>query len=222
MLQVLTRASTDVADNIVLDEVLFQELEHSGTPEALCFWECSRPAVVLGATATIGQCVHEEACREDGVLIVRRKSGGGAVVIGPGCLNYSLVLSMAARPELYAVTGSYHRILTRMVQTLSLPGLGICGISDLAIGDRKISGNSQRRGRQALLHHGTILYDFNPELMQRYLKDAPRQPAYRAGRSHLNFVTNVSVTRDAIVQAITLAYRDWPIAHSAESVRMRI
>jgi len=222
MPHVLKRPSTGPADNIALDEALFQELERSGAPETVSFWECSQPAVVLGATGTIDQYIHEEACRKDGVLILRRRSGGGAVVIGPGCLNYSLVLSMAARPELYGVTDSYHLILKRMVQTLGLPGLAIRGICDLAIGDRKISGNSQRRGRHALLHHGTILYDFNAQLMQRYLKDAPRQPAYRSGRSHLNFVTNSSLTREATVQAITLAYRDWPIAHSAESVRMRI
>jgi lipoate-protein ligase A len=207
MVQLVHSGSTDPTDNLALDEILFQKLERGGTNETLRFWECSQPAVVVGASGHIGQQVHEKACVEDGVPILRRTSGGGAVVIGPGCLNYSLLLSLAERPELYGVANSYQRILTRIAEALSVPRLAIRGISDLAIDDRKISGNSQRRGRRALLHHGTILYDFNVLLMERYLKSVRRQPAYRSGRSHQDFVTNALLPRAAIEQAITLGVR---------------
>jgi lipoate---protein ligase len=127
-------------------------------------------------------------------------------VIGPGCLNYSLVLSMELRPGLRRVAHSYQFILRRMIRALRLPGLAFRETSDLAIGERKVSGNSQLRGRRALLHHGTILYDFDILLMERYLKEPTRQPAYRSGRTHRAFVANAPVPRDVIEQAITKAW----------------
>ena len=69
--------------------------------------------------------------------------------------------------------------------------MALQGTSDLALNDRKFSGNAQQRKRTHLLHHGTLLYAFATEPLARYLKPPPRQPAYRAGRSHADFVTNL-------------------------------
>jgi len=63
---------------------------------------------------------------------------------------------------------------------------------------RKVSGSAQRRGRRALLHHGTLLYDFDPALAVRYLKEPSRQPAYRARRSHGEFLGNLPLTGEEV------------------------
>ena len=178
------------ADAITLDAAHFRALEENKGGEVLRFWECESPAVVVGALATVGRQVDEDACLADGVPIVRRISGGGAVVLSRGCLNYSLILSLEARPELRPVAVSYSLILGPLLEALQLPGLSISGTGDLAIGDRKVSGNAQRRGRRALLHHGTLLYGFDVRLMTRYLKEPDRRPAYRGSRCHAEFVTN--------------------------------
>ena len=86
---------------------------------------------------------------------------------------------------------------------LNLPGLAIRGTSDLVLGDRKVSGNAQRRGRRALLHHGTLLYDFDAQWMMRYLKEPRRQPSYRAERTHEAFVTNMPLDSRTIKDAIS-------------------
>ena len=192
----------DPAENLALDGALFRQMESGDAIETVRIWESSRTAVVVAELGSISQQVHVQSCRENDVPIIRRSSGGGAVVIGPGCLSFSLVLSMEKHPELCGVANSYALILTRIISSLGVHGLAVRGISDLAIGDRKISGNSQRRGRRALLHHGTILYDFDLSLMDCYLKDPPRQPLYRSGRSHQAFVTNVPLTRSAVEQGI--------------------
>ena len=206
MVVLLHNGSRESDDNVALDGIAFQEVETGGNYESLRCWESSRPAVILGALGSISRQVDEKACREDDVPILRRLSGGGAVVIGPGCLNYSLVLSMDLRPGLRSIEHSYEFILGRMIRALRLPGLAVRGTSDLALEERKVSGNSQRRGRRALLHHGTILYDFDILLMERYLKHPPRQPAYRSGRTHRTFVANAPVARSVIEQAIT---KEW-------------
>jgi lipoate-protein ligase A len=142
-----------------LDEELasFRALEGGG-PETLLVWEAERPCIVLprGGAAEF----HLPADAGNGVPVLRRESGGGAVVLGPGCLNYALVVSLEKRPRLLDVEGSYAEILGALVAALRLPGVTAVG-SDLVLDDRKFGGNAQRRSRRALLHHGTILYGFD-------------------------------------------------------------
>jgi lipoate-protein ligase A len=70
-------------------------------------------------------------------------------------------------------------------------GAEICDPSDLAWQGKKVSGNSQRRTADVFLHHGTLLYDFDPELASRYLLEPKRQPNYRQGRTHAQFLGNL-------------------------------
>lgn len=206
----IDRCSGDPHDNVALDAALFHALEATGAGETLRFWESQRTAVIVGSLGGIPRQVHEDACLADGVPIIRRLSGGGAVVVARGCLNYSLVLSLEARPELSRVPQSYGLILRRIVDALQVPGLSIQGLSDLAIERRKVSGSAQRRGRRALLHHGTFLYAFDIDSLDRYLKEPERQPAYRAGRRHAAFVANAPLEPQAIAAALIRAWEGEP------------
>lgn len=189
-----------------MDAALFRAVEDDVACESLRLWESAGPAVSVGHSADIRAEIHEAACEDDDVPVVRRLSGGGAVVAGSGCICFSMLFSMDARPELRFVEHSYQLILDRIATALGMPEIAIRGFSDLAFGDRKISGNAQRRGRRALLHHGTILYAFDFSLMDRYLKQPARQPAYRAGRSHSEFVTNLPLAAGAIKNGIIEAW----------------
>jgi lipoate-protein ligase A len=195
-------------DNVAHDAALFERLEGTGTGETLRFWESPYPAVIVGHSTVIERDVHEDACASDGVPIVRRMSGGGTVVVGPGCLSYALALSLDRRPELRDVTSSYRIILEPIVRGLDVRGLRVRGAGDLALNGRKVSGSAQRRGRRALLHHGTLLYDFDLGLIARYLKEPARQPAYRAGRPHLTFVANAPLAIEQIKARIAWAWRE--------------
>jgi len=99
--------------------------------------------------------------------------------------------------------------LQRQVPTASLQG-----ICDLTWNDRKFSGNSLRITRRNLLYHGTILYDFDLDIIARCLKVAPRQPDYREGREHASFVTNVPVDPERFADDLGRAFgvsgqQDW-------------
>jgi len=172
-------------------------------PGTLRVWESPVPAVVLGRSGSIARDVNEAACAADGVEILRRTSGGGAVLLGPGCVNYSLLLSLEIHPELRDVRASYRLILGWLIQALRVPGLEIRGLSDLAIGGRKVSGNAQHRGSGTLLHHGTLLCGLDAQLIERYLKEPARQPDYRQGRSHREFLGALPLTADIIRQRLT-------------------
>ncbi len=181
-----------LAENLALDEALLLDAE-AGGPALLRFWEWTRLAVVLGAGGKVAEDVLENACREDGVPVHRRSSGGGTVLLGPGCLLYSLILPYEHHPDLQYLTPSYRHILKEVTTALKdlLPGITQDGISDLATDGRKFSGNAQQRKRTHFLHHGTLLYGFDLAKISQYLKTPPRQPEYRQGRPHQAFLMNL-------------------------------
>lgn len=188
------------AENLALDEALLLEAEAGRGGEVLRFWEWPRPAVVLGSGGVLRDDVKEETCLDDGVPILRRSSGGGTVLLGHGCLCYSLVLSCNHAPELSAIRPSYCYILARVAEALAdlSPRIDIAGTSDLTCDGRKLSGNAQQRKRHYLLHHGTLLHDFDLSLFTRYLKMPARQPEYRAGREHAEFVQNLACAANTL------------------------
>jgi lipoate-protein ligase A len=177
--------------------------------ETLRLWEFPRPVVVVGRSSRVAAEVRVEACRQLGVPILRRTSGGAAIVAGPGCLMYSLVLGYRFRPALRAVGAAHQSVLGTLAAALAplTPGIRCRGISDLAIGETKVSGNSVRARRGHLLYHGTLLYDFQLELIERLLAMPPRQPGYRQGRPHEGFVGNLPASGPAIRRALVAAWQ---------------
>lgn len=184
--------------HLALELALFLSAEESASGEALRFWETTEPAIILGRSRRPAEDVLEEASQADGVPIIRRFTGGGTVVVGPGCLNYALVLSLDVHPELTDVAASFRLILQRIASALNVADLTIGGQTDLVLGGRKVSGNAQRRGRRALLHHGTLLYAYDSCLAGRYLREPARRPAYRGARRHADFLGNLPLTPETI------------------------
>jgi lipoate-protein ligase A len=195
------------AENLALDEALLLHAEQGG-PEVLRFWEWPTPAVVLGAGGRLADDVNEPACLSDGVPILRRASGGGTVLLGSGCLLYSLILAYDRAPPLAEITPSYCYIFDVLQAALAplVPGLHCAGTSDLAVNGRKVSGNSQQRKRRHLLHHGSLLYAFDLGLVGRYLRPPSRQPAYRKGRDHREFLTNLKAGAEELKRALSEAW----------------
>jgi lipoate-protein ligase A len=206
----------DAAANLALDEALLLEAEQGQGGEILRIWEWPTPVVVLGAACRLEEDVHAKACEADRTPILRRSSGGGTVLWGAGCLLYTLVLRFDREPALTQVRPSYAWILGEMAAAIGLEGIEPAGISDLAIAGRKFSGNAQQRKRDHVLHHGTILYNFDRTSVARYLKLPPRQPEYRANRPHTGFLCNVTLSRDEIAARLRRHWKadeecgDWP------------
>lgn len=191
-------------ENIALDEALLLAAESGESGEVLRFWDWPRPAVVLGSGGRITDDVNEAACLADDVPILRRSSGGGTVLLGRGCLLYTLILCYERHSALVDIRRSYRFILGLIAEALA-EGVGAIeqsGISDLVLAGRKFSGTAQQRKRSFLLHHGSLLYDMDLSQIPRYLHEPMRQPEYRGGRTHLAFVRNLSLQREEIKQRL--------------------
>ncbi|HEV3417181.1 MAG TPA: lipoate--protein ligase family protein, partial [Pirellulales bacterium] len=112
-MQLLDLTLDTPAENLALDEaLLLLEAEAAGEPhEVLRLWEPLQFAVVVGSSSRVAAEVAPDACRVRGIEVLRRTSGGAAVVIGPGCLMYSLILSRKLRPEQRAIDGAHCFVL---------------------------------------------------------------------------------------------------------------
>jgi len=139
---------------------------------------------------------------------------------------YSVVLSYDLRPELRSIDAAHRFVLNRVAKAIGANAT-LRGISDLTAGGRKFSGNSLRCKRDHLLYHGTILYDFPLEKIGRYLRSPPREPEYRGGRSHGDFITNVEVEPQPLRQSLPTVFAaddaltKWPKSGVEELVRER-
>src|SRR5262245_40709144 len=187
--------------NLALDEALLdalQAVETSGERpvETLRLWESRRPFIVIGRSARLEDEVDADACARAGVPVLRRVSGGGTVMVGPGCLAFTLILSLTQRPEHRDIRRSMRLIVSTLAEALPLAGLHLEGTSDLGWDACKVSGHAQRPTRDALLHHGTLIYALDLPLMASLLREPARQPEHRAARPHLDFVRNLPLGAD--------------------------
>ena len=176
--------------NLAFENAFFQA-EKDPASLYLFFYE-NHPALVLGKSL---EKQNEVWSHKGHPPVYRRISGGGSVLHTGGNLNYALFLSLARFPEYMNVGLSYEKILAAVALKLG-PKVSRQGYSDLAIlcrGEpRKFSGNAQCRKRGWIMHHGTLLYD--KEAIRRipyFLKPPPKEPEYRRGRRHGQFMTKV-------------------------------
>lgn len=208
----------DPASDLALDEALLQQADAGEGEEVLRLWTLRRPVVVIGRGSRICGETNTHYCQAHSIPILRRCSGGAAVVGGPGCLMYSLVLSLQLRPELRQVDQAHRLVMTRLLDAVAAqqPDVRWQGTCDLTLAGRKFSGNSLRIARRHLLYHGTILHAADLEQIDRCLATPPRQPEYRQGRSHADFITNLTIDPAQLREDLAAAFgahevsEQWP------------
>jgi lipoate-protein ligase A len=200
----------DAAGNLACDEALLQAHETERLDgELLRVWEAQKYFVVLGHSNRIAAEVEIEACERRAIPVLRRMSGGGAVLQGPGCLNYSLILNGAAH-RLKTIGDAFRFVLERhrdCIADLTGGEPRIEGISDLTLAGRKFSGNAQYRKSHYLLVHGTFLLKFDLSLIATCLRMPSKQPAYRAARSHSDFLVNIELPAARLRAALRSAWQ---------------
>ena len=149
-----------------------------------------------------------EACRRHGLAVLRRVSGGGAVLQTQGVLNYSLLFPDHGRLRMAGGFACGTALIRRALQRLSVVTM-VRGVSDVTVGERKISGNAIARRGRIFLVHGTLLVDLDLDLLDACLKHPGREPDYRQGRRHRDFLITLAAMgefkRHVVAEALETA-----------------
>ena len=209
------------AQNLACDEALLDELEAGFGEPTLRFWESHVPFVVLGYSNSIATEVSRAECERRGIPILRRISGGGAVVQGPGCLNYNLTLPITDETSSITATNrlvmEQHRVAMSMLLGREVQQQGC---TDLTIGPLKFSGNSQRRKSRALIFHGCFLLNFDLKLIEAVLSHPSKEPQYRHHRTHIEFLTNLNVPSERVKEALASTWQATDVARHPSHIRI--
>lgn len=158
------------------------------------FFESHRTVVVLSSSNDPQTEVHADRCENMGIPILRRRGGGGTVVLTPGCL----ILTVACYvKELYNNRGYFYSINQAWINSLSkcgIDGLTQAGTSDIVAATRKVAGTSLFRKQNLLVYQGSLLVAPDLRLITTLLRHPSREPNYRGSRDHETFLTSLKTT----------------------------
>ena len=162
----------DAYTNMATDEALTKS-KGEGGPDTLRFYRWKPSAVTLGYFQSVEDEVDLDALGKYGIDLNRRISGGGAVLnSAEGEITYSIIMDEEDPRISNDPTESYRYLCHGIIEGLANLGIeaDFKPINDIIVGPKKISGNAQIRRYGAVLHHGTILVDFDAKQMFSVLK----------------------------------------------------
>lgn len=155
-------------------------------------WVPKRFCIVLGQSNEPGESIHTAVVEEENIPVYKRPSGGETVILSPN----TLVMSFVKRNEPLRSPKRYFALFNGKIidalAGLGVKDLGQRGISDICIGEKKILGSSIYRNKDILLYHAVLNISEPVSNIEKYLKHPSREPGYRAGRSHSDFVTSLA------------------------------
>lgn len=160
--------------------------------------------VVLGSSNRSSEEADEVNCIEDQIPILKRYGGGGTVLLYPGCV----VVTIGCWVEDYYANNEYFkRLNASIIEALSvswplLSELAQRGISDIAMNEQKVVGTSLFRSRNYLLYQASIIVDLDIASIMRYLKHPSKEPDYRRGRNHKDFLIGIGGLVSASVEEV--------------------
>lgn len=133
-------------------------------PEGSYFltWQLG-PTVVMGRNQVAHQEVDLDFCRREGIDVIRRRSGGGAIFADKRNIMTSLITEDAPVEPLFE---EYAEAVAQALRQLGAPAV-VAGRNDIVLeSGAKICGNAFYKKTGRCIAHGTMLYDTNPRLME--------------------------------------------------------
>jgi len=180
----LETGSTDPAYNLAFEEYV---QTHRQTGDYLILWQ-NKNAVIIGRNQNAEEEINAAFVKEHGIKVIRRNTGGGAVYHDMGNLNYSFITDAGdiAQRSANAFTGP-------VVKALKALGLDAeaSGRNDILVSGRKVSGTAEHIIKGRILHHGTLLFASNPEMIAGALNPDPTKFASKSVKSVRSRVGNI-------------------------------
>lgn len=200
-LSYLLLTGTDAPENLATEQFVFDELPRDRSWFLL--WQ-NRSAVIIGKHQDTLAEINRPFVEERGIQVVRRLSGGGAVYHDLGNLNYTIITDAESTETLNM--GLFCQPLLRLLRSLGVPA-ELTGRNDITAEGRKISGSAQYLRHGRILHHGTLLFDADLDVVQQALHVDPEKIRSKGRSSVRSRVTNL---RPLLPEEITLP-RFWEL-----------
>lgn len=200
--------------NAALDEVLTQAVGAGTRRPTLRIWEWDEPGIFIGSFQSVKNEVDEEQAEAHGTQIVRRISGGGAMYMVPeNCVTYALYV-----PEEMVRGMSFEQSYAFLDEWVieALQSLGIDAVyqplNDIASPSGKIGGAAQKRlANGGVLHHVTIAYDMNSDVMTKVLRIGREKLSDKGTTSAAKRVdplrTQTGLSREAVIERMVQVFR---------------
>lgn len=184
-LSYLNLITTDPAFNLAVEEYVFEHLPRDRMYFML--WQNDNAIIIGKHQNTLAQ-INEAYVREQGIRVVRRLSGGGAVYHDMGNLNYTIIADHGSDSQL-----DFGYFCQNVLRALARAGVHaeLNGRNDMTIDGKKFSGNAQYTRQGRIMHHGTILFDSNPQVLTNALHVDPEKIRSKGVDSVRSRVTNV-------------------------------
>ena len=154
--------STNPYYNMAFDEYCLESLS---IDEPVFFLWQNRPAVIVGFNQEVNTEVNLDYLKENGIDLVRRVTGGGAVYHDLGNLNYTIV---GRSEDLERDYPEYASIMAKALQKLGVPAT-LSGRNDILVEGRKVSGFAKRVCKNRLMVHGTLMYNVDVDVLTKVL-----------------------------------------------------
>jgi len=176
--------TTDPEFNLALEEHLIK----TSKEDVFMLW-VNAPAIIVGKNQNTLSEINQDFVEANGIKVVRRLSGGGAVYHDHGNLNFTFILNNTGEDF-----NDFEKFTRPVLSLLSKLGAdaGLRGRNDLMIGDGKISGNAQYWDKNRLMHHGTLLFSTDLSVLGKALIPDKEKVQSKGVKSALSRVTNIS------------------------------
>ena len=170
--------------NLALEEYVLKNLGHEES--FILLWQ-NEPSVIIGRFQNTIAEINNEYIEKNGINVVRRITGGGAVYHDLGNLNFSFIVSGSQ------MNIDFRRFTEPVVKALAKMGVKAehTGRNDITIDGKKFSGNAQYHYRDRILHHGTLLFNSRLENVQQALNVKPSKIETKGIKSVRSRVTNI-------------------------------
>ncbi len=170
-------------------------------------WQPKETVIVLGQSNSIETSLRTEAVEADGVRVTKRPSGGETVILTPLTVAFTVARNFPVMIRFGDFFSMVNSVVIEGLAEMGVSRLGSKGISDITLGNRKILGSSMRKAGNKLVYHAVLNMAENPALFSKYLSHPRREPDYRAGRSHHEFVTSLAeegynITHDEVMSML--------------------
>ncbi|MBO7746439.1 lipoate--protein ligase [Paenibacillus sp. MWE-103] len=176
----------DPSWNLALEEYALRNL--AGEQDFLLFY-INEPSIIIGKNQNTAEEVNADYVERNGIHVVRRLSGGGAVYHDLGNLNFSFITKDDGKSF-----HNFRKFTEPVVEALRKLGVDaeLSGRNDLQVGERKISGNAQFASKGVMFSHGTLLFDSEVDAIVSALNVNPAKFESKATKSVRSRVANIA------------------------------